>query len=222
MEEILPGGSFKRSWSLIKGTYKRNNGSWIVKPWGPSGSESLLIYAIDLDPDTSVPDFIIRKAQTSTLPDLFEAIRRRVRSLHRLCVVAAYTVRAVRDKPSLSRGRPIIIHFALQSVRTLCCGEDVGRKRGVSVVGIQANVVMLWVIIIALLGGWGCGAESDLATEDKDVLADTSEVSSPSGESAAGSSEQDAPQLVMDAPMLLDGEDAESTNVWSRTPTLPR
>ena len=81
VEEVVPGGAFKRSWSLIKGTYKRNNGSWIVKPWGPSGSESLLIYAIDLDPDTSVPDFIIRKAQTSTLPDLFEAIRRRVRSL---------------------------------------------------------------------------------------------------------------------------------------------
>ena len=81
VEEVVPGGAFKRSWSLIKGTYKRNNGSWIVKHWGPSGSESLLIYAIDLDPDTSVPDFIIRKAQTSTLPDLFEAIRRRVRSL---------------------------------------------------------------------------------------------------------------------------------------------
>ena len=77
-------------------------------------------------------------------------------------------------------------------------------------VGIQANVVILWVIIIAFLGGWGCGAESDSATEDQDVLADTSEASSPSSESTTGASEQDAPQLVMDAPTLLDGEDSDS------------
>ena len=81
VEKTLPAGMFGRSWTLLKGTYKRNNGSWIVKPWGKLGKDSLLIYEIDIDPDTSVPDFIIRKAQTSTLPDLFEAIRRRVRSL---------------------------------------------------------------------------------------------------------------------------------------------
>lgn len=81
VEEIMPSGSFKRAWTLLKGTYRRNNGSWLVIPWGSAKSESLVIYQIDLDPDTNVPDFIIRKAQTSTLPDLFEAIRRRVHSL---------------------------------------------------------------------------------------------------------------------------------------------
>ncbi|MEE2787014.1 MAG: SRPBCC family protein [Myxococcota bacterium] len=81
VEKIGDDGSFARRWSLIKGTYRRNNGSWTVRPWGSGGDHSLIVYQVDLDPETNVPDFIIRKAQTSTLPDVFDAIRKRVRTV---------------------------------------------------------------------------------------------------------------------------------------------
>ncbi len=73
----LPGGGHERRWRLLKGTYKRNNGAWIVQPWEGDASRSLLLYQIDVNPDIFVPDAIIRSAQTGSLPDVFEAVRKR-------------------------------------------------------------------------------------------------------------------------------------------------
>jgi ribosome-associated toxin RatA of RatAB toxin-antitoxin module len=75
----LPEGGFERSWTLLEGTYSRNNGSWVLYPWG-DGSRTLAVYEIDANPDISIPDAILRSAQTGTLPDVMEAIRKRVRS----------------------------------------------------------------------------------------------------------------------------------------------
>ncbi len=72
-------GGFQRVWTLMKGTYKRNNGRWSVYPW--EGDKSLLVYEIDVDPDMAIPDAIIRSAQTGSLPDVFEAVRKRVKTL---------------------------------------------------------------------------------------------------------------------------------------------
>ena len=76
-----PEGTFHRRWSLIEGTYSRLNGQWSAYPWGDEGKRTLLVYDLDVNPKISVPDFIIRKAQTGTLPDVYEAIRKRVESL---------------------------------------------------------------------------------------------------------------------------------------------
>jgi hypothetical protein len=47
-------------------------------PWGADGKKSLLVYWLDVDPKVMVPDAIIRRAQTGSLPDVFEAVRKRV------------------------------------------------------------------------------------------------------------------------------------------------
>jgi ribosome-associated toxin RatA of RatAB toxin-antitoxin module len=75
-----PSGHFLRSWTLVRGTYNRNNGSWHVLPWG-DGKKTLVVYTIDSDPKMIVPDALIRSAQTGSLPDVFAAIRKRVQSL---------------------------------------------------------------------------------------------------------------------------------------------
>lgn len=72
------GKGWRRSWTLREGNYKRNNGSWEVYPYGEGDGWSLLVYNIDVDPDMSIPDAILRKAQTGSLPDVFTAIRKRV------------------------------------------------------------------------------------------------------------------------------------------------
>ena len=76
-------GGFERRWSLESGTYRRMEGLWTLLPWGDGGRQTLLVYQLDMDPDTLVPDFLLRRAQSATAPDVFEAIRRRVRLCNR-------------------------------------------------------------------------------------------------------------------------------------------
>ena len=53
-EKKTSDGAFLRSWTLIAGSYRRNNGSWEVRPW--SEGKSLLVYFIDIDPKVKIPD----------------------------------------------------------------------------------------------------------------------------------------------------------------------
>lgn len=76
-----PAGHFHRAWTLVRGTYRRNSGSWSIVPWGPEGKKSLVTYAIDSDPIILVPDGILRSAQTGSLPEVFQSIRKRVVAL---------------------------------------------------------------------------------------------------------------------------------------------
>ncbi len=81
--EELPGGVFRRHWSLVAGDwdYLRNDGSWTVQPWDQSGRRTLLEYWLDAWLKSSVPDFIVEAARKVQAPAAYEAIRRRVRSL---------------------------------------------------------------------------------------------------------------------------------------------
>ncbi len=76
-----PAGHFLRQWTLVRGTYHRNNGSWTVLPWGESGKRTLVVYMIDSDPAMLVPDALLRSAQTGSLPEVFGSIRKRVIAL---------------------------------------------------------------------------------------------------------------------------------------------
>lgn len=68
-----PDGSYRRHWIFKKGTYRRNIGSWELFPQ-EGGAKTLLVYTIDVNPDVSLPDWVLSMAQSGTLPDLFEAI----------------------------------------------------------------------------------------------------------------------------------------------------
>jgi Polyketide cyclase / dehydrase and lipid transport len=72
-----PPGHFKRSWTLVRGSYRRNSGSFTVVPWG-DGTRSLVRWAVDSDPGLFLPDALLRSAQVGSLPALFTAIRARV------------------------------------------------------------------------------------------------------------------------------------------------
>ena len=67
---------YKRAWSLIKGTYKKNEGSWTIVPYGKDGKRSLVTYKMHAEPNISIPNWIQRKASKSTLPDLMNALRK--------------------------------------------------------------------------------------------------------------------------------------------------
>jgi hypothetical protein len=52
-----------------------------VLPWGADGKKSLAVYLIDSDPTMLVPDAILRAAQTGSLPEVFNGVRKRVVAL---------------------------------------------------------------------------------------------------------------------------------------------
>jgi hypothetical protein len=76
-----PAGHYFRGWSLVRGTYRRNTGSWSLVPWGADGKKTLVVYVIDSDPAMVIPDAILRSAQVGSLPEVFTSIRKRVVAL---------------------------------------------------------------------------------------------------------------------------------------------
>lgn len=80
-----PAQHYVRSWSMVRGNYRRNDGAWVLVPT-EGGSKSIVVYSIDSDPIMAVPDALIRLGQASTLPEVIVQIRKRVQSLRSAAV----------------------------------------------------------------------------------------------------------------------------------------
>ena len=70
------GKGWRMNWTLSKGNYKRYDGYWEAYPY--DAKRTLLVYSVDVDPDISVPDAMLRGSWLDALPDVFKAVRRRV------------------------------------------------------------------------------------------------------------------------------------------------
>ena len=67
-EESAEGMS--RRWKLVRGDYKKNEGSWEIKPL-EGGKKSQVTYTLHVEPNTSLPSSILEAAQKKAIPDLF-------------------------------------------------------------------------------------------------------------------------------------------------------
>lgn len=67
-EESADGMS--RKWKLVRGDYKKNEGSWEIKPL-EGGKKSQVTYTLHVEPNTSLPASILEAAQKKAIPDLF-------------------------------------------------------------------------------------------------------------------------------------------------------
>lgn len=72
---VEPGKQWRRAWTLVRGDYNVNTGSWELKPYGADGKKTLAIYTVHADPKNSVPDWVRNKAQKSSLPDMMKRLR---------------------------------------------------------------------------------------------------------------------------------------------------
>ena len=72
---------WERSWSLIKGDYKFNNGSWVLEPFEGSSQRTLVTYRVHAEPTTSVPDWVRERAQKKSLPEMIERLRQEAKKL---------------------------------------------------------------------------------------------------------------------------------------------
>jgi len=72
---------YARRWTLLSGTFRRNEGSWVVRPW--SHGRSLLSYAVVLLPKTAAPRRLVRYGTRVALPRSVRQFRERVETLIR-------------------------------------------------------------------------------------------------------------------------------------------
>ncbi|RAL20355.1 hypothetical protein DL240_17385 [Lujinxingia litoralis] len=70
---------WRRQWSMIEGNYRFNNGYWSLKPYGDNGERTLAVYSVHAAPEGSVPDWMRRRAQESSMPGVLEAVRKAVK-----------------------------------------------------------------------------------------------------------------------------------------------
>jgi ribosome-associated toxin RatA of RatAB toxin-antitoxin module len=69
VHEESPEGMTRR-WKLVSGDYKKNEGSWEIKPL-EGGTKSQVTYTLHVEPNTSLPSSILEAAQKKAIPDLF-------------------------------------------------------------------------------------------------------------------------------------------------------
>ena len=66
---------WSRSWKLVSGDYTVNQGFWKLTPHGPDGSQTMVHYQLLAEPTISIPEWVQKKVQRSTLPKLIEHLR---------------------------------------------------------------------------------------------------------------------------------------------------
>lgn len=73
---VEPGVRWERKWTMIKGDYRANTGSWTLTPYKGDPKRTLARYQLHIDPKIHVPDSFITSGQRKSLPDLFEKLRK--------------------------------------------------------------------------------------------------------------------------------------------------
>jgi ribosome-associated toxin RatA of RatAB toxin-antitoxin module len=78
VHESLGQGRFSRRWKMLRGTYRANEGSWTLSPWGEGAGRTLVVYRVLAEPDSSLPEGVRAHFQKSSLPKMIAALRRRI------------------------------------------------------------------------------------------------------------------------------------------------
>ncbi|HKA16284.1 MAG TPA: SRPBCC family protein [Myxococcota bacterium] len=69
-------GGYTRAWTLIRGDYEVNDGSWRLVPVD-GGAKTKVTYRIHVKPKLALPDSMIRSTQETRLPQVIQYLRDR-------------------------------------------------------------------------------------------------------------------------------------------------
>lgn len=81
LKDTLDKGIYYIEWSYVKGDLNDSNGSWEVKIDPDNSNRSLINYKTYLDTGTILPDWLMNKLTVGSIPDMIEAIRKRVKEI---------------------------------------------------------------------------------------------------------------------------------------------
>lgn len=71
--------TYRRSWKLVRGNFRLNEGYWLIRPW--SGGRSLVVYSVKLQIDSALPQSVLNYVTKKALPRSVGNLRKRVHSL---------------------------------------------------------------------------------------------------------------------------------------------
>ncbi|TXD36223.1 hypothetical protein FRC98_13955 [Lujinxingia vulgaris] len=69
---------WRRQWTMIEGNYRFNEGYWSLKSFNGHNDRTLAVYSVYAAPEGSVPGWMRRRAQESSMPGVIEAVREAV------------------------------------------------------------------------------------------------------------------------------------------------
>lgn len=73
---VIGPPTWSRTWTMIEGTYEKNDGSWVLTAFEGDPNRTLATYTIHAIPNTAVPAWARRRAQESSLPEVIERLRK--------------------------------------------------------------------------------------------------------------------------------------------------
>jgi hypothetical protein len=68
-------GTWLRKWTLVRGDYEMNSGSWRLEAID-GGERTLAEYTLHADPEVPVPDWLRERVQEQSMPKVIEELRR--------------------------------------------------------------------------------------------------------------------------------------------------
>jgi hypothetical protein len=71
---VEPEKLYRREWKQRSGDFNANEGHWTLAPWS-GGAKTLATYEALTEPKVPLPDFILRWATESVLPDMIAKLR---------------------------------------------------------------------------------------------------------------------------------------------------
>lgn len=71
---------YTATWRLMMGNLRENRGEWHLKAFGEG--HTLLLYRLAADPGCRVPKFLLNQGTLVTLPEVLQAVRRRVAQMY--------------------------------------------------------------------------------------------------------------------------------------------
>jgi ribosome-associated toxin RatA of RatAB toxin-antitoxin module len=75
---IEPGKRYVRQWSLVRGDYSLNEGSWTLVAVD-DGKKTKTTYRLRVRPNVPLPDGLLSQAQRNTMPDMIRNLRNKTK-----------------------------------------------------------------------------------------------------------------------------------------------
>lgn len=72
---------WSRTWTLLEGDYELNDGSWKLEEFAGDANRTFATYTVHAIPNTSVPGWVRKRAQESSMPDIIKRIREEVKKV---------------------------------------------------------------------------------------------------------------------------------------------
>jgi ribosome-associated toxin RatA of RatAB toxin-antitoxin module len=78
VHSVEPGQRYERRWTLVEGSYRKNDGSWTLTPFDGDPGRTLVRYRLHVEPRVRIPARVLKLGQQKAAPSLIHKLRQRV------------------------------------------------------------------------------------------------------------------------------------------------